>query len=423
MSIWKTVRLGDIINILGGGTPKTTNDSYWGGHIPWLSVKDFNNGDKYVYTTEKSITDEGLNSSSTQLLKKDDIIISARGTVGELAMITYPMSFNQSCYGLRGKKEVMQGFLYYLLKFSILTIKSNTHGSVFDTITRETFNNIEVNLPSLEEQGRIAGILGALDDKIEYNNRINRNLEEQAAVLFRRWFVDFEFPDPNPTSPTYCKPYRSAGGTMQDSPLGPIPKGWQVGTLGEIIDVRDGTHNSPKQTDKGKFLITSKHLKSDGTIDFNSAYRISEVDYNEINKRSKVDTNDILFSMIGTIGNMLLVEYENVDFAIKNVALFKTSKNIPMSYFLYLHFKSNCFIEYLNSRLAGSTQQYITLSSLRNIPILILSDKILNEFTSIVEPLFKTMSINRTETQILATLRDTLLPKLMNNEICIDDRF
>lgn len=100
-------KLSEIMDLIGGGTPKTSVAAYWGGDIPWLSVKDFNNDNRYVYETEKTITQEGLNNSSTKLLERDDSIISARGTVGEMAMIPFPMAFNQSCYGLRAKKEIV----------------------------------------------------------------------------------------------------------------------------------------------------------------------------------------------------------------------------------------------------------------------------------------------------------------------------
>ena len=106
--------LSDLVDVIGGGTPKTTEESYWNGSIPWLSVKDFCGDKKYVYNTEKSITVEGLNNSSTKLLHKDNIIISARGTVGELAMIPYDMAFNQSCFGLIPKGNNDPHFVYYL---------------------------------------------------------------------------------------------------------------------------------------------------------------------------------------------------------------------------------------------------------------------------------------------------------------------
>lgn len=170
-------RLSDIMNLIGGGTPKTSVAHYWGGDIPWLSVKDFNNDHRYVYKTEKTITEEGLRNSSTKMLQRNDSIISARGTVGVIAMIPFPMAFNQSCYGLRAKKDLVDPtFLYYLVKHNVHLLKKNTHGSVFDTITRDTFDGIEVDIPDYETQVLIAELLGGIDDKIELNIKINENL-------------------------------------------------------------------------------------------------------------------------------------------------------------------------------------------------------------------------------------------------------
>lgn len=170
-------KLSEIMDIIGGGTPKTSKSEYWNGDIPWLSVKDFNNDYRYVYKTEKTITQAGLENSSTKLLKRNDSIISARGTVGEMAMIPFPMAFNQSCYGLRAKEEITDPiYLYYLIKYNVFVLKKNSHGSVFDTITRDTFDSIEVELPTLEKQKRVASILKDIDDNIELNNEINKNL-------------------------------------------------------------------------------------------------------------------------------------------------------------------------------------------------------------------------------------------------------
>ena len=175
-------KLSEIMDLIGGGTPKTSKSEYWDGDIPWLSVKDFNDDFRYVYKTEKHITQLGLENSSTKLLQPGDIIISARGTVGELATIPFPMAFNQSCYGLRAKKEIVnEDFLYYLIKHNVYVLKRNTHGSVFDTITRGTFEGIEVDIPALDVQARIAGVLSDLDKKIELNSRINENLFYLAA--------------------------------------------------------------------------------------------------------------------------------------------------------------------------------------------------------------------------------------------------
>ncbi|MED9983519.1 MAG: restriction endonuclease subunit S [Segatella copri] len=234
--------LSDLVDVIGGGTPKTTEESYWNGSIPWLSVKDFCGDKKYVYNTEKSITVEGLNNSSTKLLHKDNIIISARGTVGELAMIPYDMAFNQSCFGLIPKGNNDPHFVYYLLKDKVRSLKSQTQGSVFDTITKATFDRIECADYSEEDQRRIASILSSLDRKIELNNKINADLEEMAQAIFKNWFVDFE-------------PFKD--GKFVDSELGMIPEGWKIGSLGDFCNVFTGKKNTNQAIEKGLYPFFS----------------------------------------------------------------------------------------------------------------------------------------------------------------------
>ncbi len=177
MEQWKEYKYTEIASLIGGGTPKTTEETYWNGNIPWLSVKDFCGESKYVYSTEKTITELGLRNSSTKLLSKDDIIISARGTVGEIAMLPFEMAFNQSCFGIRANcNHILPDYLYYLTKTKVRELQHVSHGAVFDTITRQTFENIVCRVPSLELQKQIASILSSLDDKIELNRRINDNL-------------------------------------------------------------------------------------------------------------------------------------------------------------------------------------------------------------------------------------------------------
>lgn len=174
----KLAPVSRLCEIISGGTPKTSVKSYWNGSIGWLSVKDFIGEVKYVSSSEKTITNDGLNNSSTNLLIEGDVIISARGTVGEIAVIAKPMAFNQSCFGLRTKDEKVldQGYLYYALKYAVKGIRAITQGSVFETINRASFEKI--NLPVFDSyiQKVIARILSCIDEKIQLNNEINRNL-------------------------------------------------------------------------------------------------------------------------------------------------------------------------------------------------------------------------------------------------------
>lgn len=145
---WKLGSLAEHVAIYGGGTPKTAIAEYWNGDIPWFSVVDAPNpSDVFVINTEKKITKSGLNNSSTQLLSAGTTIITARGTVGELALTGVPMTMNQSCYGLRYKEDNLGYYTYYLVENILAILKSRTHGSVFDTITRDTLASVSVVLP------------------------------------------------------------------------------------------------------------------------------------------------------------------------------------------------------------------------------------------------------------------------------------
>ena len=194
-----------------------------------------------------------------------------------------------------------------------------------------------------------------------------------------------------------------------------IPEGWGIKPLNEIVKVIDGTHDSPKQQNEGYFLITSKHLLPTG-IDFKTAYYISEEDYMAINKRSKVDTYDILFSMIGTIGNKYLVSEETVNFAIKNIALIKSSENEKIMYFLWFYLSSPDYIRYEHNAISGSIQKFLSLDAMRNIPIL-FDEKILTLFNKSVSKICKLISNTNNENILLTKQRDELLPLLMNGQV------
>jgi len=183
-SDWKEYKLSDLMQLYGGGTPKTTVPEYWDGDIPWLSVVDFNNGKKYVFDAEKKITERGLKESSTKILKKGQIIISARGTVGVISMLGRDMAFNQSNYGIDANKELTSNeFLYYLLKDNLANFLSVSYGAVFDTITKDTFEHLNVSIPPLSKQQLITSTLGSLDDKIDLLHRQNKILEEPKHFL------------------------------------------------------------------------------------------------------------------------------------------------------------------------------------------------------------------------------------------------
>jgi len=363
MKNWINYKLTEIMDLIGGGTPKTSNPDYWDGEIPWISVKDFNGERRYVGDTEKKITKLGLENSSTKILSKGDIIISARGTVGELAIIPSDMAFNQSCYGLRAKDFVDSCFLYYLLKQSVNILKHNTHGSVFDTITRETFENISVKIPPLPTQQKIAAILSSLDDKIELNNKINTNLEQQAQALFKNWFVDFE-------------PF---GGKM--------PEGWKVGKLSDLITVKYGKDH--KKLNDGNYPVYG----SGGIMRYVEKFLY--------------DKESVLIPRKGTLNNIF---YINEPFWSVDTMFYTEMKKENIAKYVYFFVKGKD----LNSMNAGSAVPSMTTEILNAIEVVIPSDEYLEKFENIVSPMFKQIKQCIIENENLASVRDTLLPKLMN---------
>jgi type I restriction enzyme, S subunit len=189
---------------------------------------------------------------------------------------------------------------------------------------------------------------------------------------------------------------------------------WREVKLSDIADVRDGTHDSPKESKEGKFLITSKHIKY-GKIDFSKAYLISKNDFEAVNKRSKVDKYDILFSMIGTIGEMVIIDFEP-DFAIKNVGLFKTS-NKDLSQWIYYYFKSNDAQAEIDASLKGSTQQYITLGDLRNFPIKIPPLEEQKAIAEVLSSLDDKIDLLHRQNKTLESMAETLFRQWFVEEV------
>ena len=182
-------KLSTVIDIISGGTPKTNVAEYWNGDIPWISIIDFNNDERFIYKTEKSITKLGLEKSSTKLLQKGDLIISARGTVGALGQIIKPMAFNQSCYGIRPMKELSSDYLYFALQNAIIQFKNNSYGAIFETITIKTFSSIEIPVPPIEEQKKIVSQIEELEKQIKEAQTIIDNSKNKKQAILDKYLL------------------------------------------------------------------------------------------------------------------------------------------------------------------------------------------------------------------------------------------
>ena len=377
MAQWNRVPLIDYIELIGGGTPKTTVPEYWNGNIPWLSVKDFNNDKRYVYSTEKHISQSGFENSPTKMLHKDDIIISARGTVGEIAMIPFDMAFNQSCYGIRASRGIDKPFLYYLLKNCISQLKRMTHGSVFDTITRDTFANIEVDIPDAETQKRISSVLADIDNKIEVNDAINDNLQQQAAALFSSLY------DRTNTEVRFTDLIQILGG-------GTPKTGENTYWNGNIAFF------TPKDVGTPYTLITEKTITEEGLSHCNS--RLYPV-------------NTVFVTARGTVGK---VGMSGVPMAMNQSCYALVGKETHQ---LLVYFYTLKAVDRLKHKASGAVFDAITTKDFESEQIMKLSDDDARAFLCIAEPMFQKVLNNCIENLRLSTLRDSLLPKLMSGEI------
>lgn len=377
MAQWNRVPLIDYIELIGGGTPKTTVPEYWNGNIPWLSVKDFNNDKRYAYSTEKHISQSGFENSPTKMLHKDDIIISARGTVGEIAMIPFDMAFNQSCYGIRASRGIDKPFLYYLLKNCISQLKRMTHGSVFDTITRDTFANIEVDIPDVETQKRISSVLADIDNKIEVNEAINDNLEQQAAALFSSLY------DRSNTEVRFTDLIQILGG-------GTPKTGENTYWNGNIAFF------TPKDVGTPYTLITEKTISKEGLSHCNS--RLYPV-------------NTVFVTARGTVGK---VGMSGVPMAMNQSCYALVGKETHQ---LLVYFYTLKTVDRLKHKASGAVFDAITTRDFESEQIMKLSDDDATAFLRVAEPMFQEVLNNNIENLRLSTLRDSLLPKLMSGEI------
>lgn len=295
----------------------------------------------------------------------------------------------------------------------------HTDADVRGGLPWDAFSNLKLPIPSLEKQQEIVNEYHTIQNRINLNNQLIAKLEETAQTIYKQWFVEFEFPNFPPLEG--CPKdgvvgYKSSGGKMVwcEELEKEIPEGWRVGKISSVINIKDGTHDSPSPAEIGFPLVTSTHLNL-YDISLNDTYNISEYDYIQTNKRSKVDKYDILFSMIGTVGLVNYVLYDKIEFAIKNVGLFKTSEKKEISEYILFYLKSNYMKNYIASNPNGSTQNYVTLGFLRDMQILLPLDSIILKFENTAKKIINDINLKTIETQKLEELKELLLGRMVRS--------
>lgn len=286
--------------------------------------------------------------------ESETITIAQYGTAGYVKMQKEKFWANDVCFSVYPKEILLNKYLYYVLTNNQEYLYSISNRiAVPYSISKEQILKIKIPIPPLEIQEEIVQIL----------DKFTKYVTELTAELTKRQ-KQYSF-------------YRDKLLSFEDAVY---QVEWK--TLGEVADVRDGTHDTPKRTSFGRYLVTSKNVKN-GTITFDNAYFISESDYDEINKRSKVDIDDLLFTMIGTIGEIAHITIQP-DYAIKNVGLIKTN-NRTLSRFLFHYLKSTHGRKYIENNKSKGSQVFFALGKLRNFPVPIPSLAIQSRIVQVLD--------------------------------------
>ena len=378
----KKYKLGEIAEIVGGGTPDTSNKEYWGGNIPWLTPKDLTGYNKiFISSGERFITEEGLDNSSTKLLPQGTVLLSSRAPIGYVAIASNPICTNQGFKSIICNKDIVDNlYMYYWIKNNTELLQSLGTGTTFAEISGSVVKSIDISLPPLPEQIRIASILSSLDDKIDLLHRENKTLEAMAETLFRQWFIEEAKED------------------------------WKEGKLGDEFEFTMG--QSPNGDSFNEDGIGFPMYQ--GNADFGFRFPTRRVFTTQPTRFAEI--NDTLISVRAPVGAQNMAT-EKCCIG-RGVAAFRYKHN--HDFYSYTYYKLKSLLEEIkqyndNGTVFGS----ISKSDFENIDIVIPDINTIQHFQEQVKPIDDKIINNNKQIQTLIQQRDSLLPKLMSGEVKI----
>ena len=377
-------KLSDLCDIQIGRTPPR-KESYWfntgmKSDYTWVSIKDLGECNKYISSSSETISQAGQIKFNIPIVKAGTLLLSFKLTVGRLAIATKDLLTNEAIAQLPIKdvlKVDIDFLYYYLLRFPWSKLGSTS--SIATAINSKLIKEMEIELPDIVTQKKIADILSAIDKKIDINNAINNNLEQQAQALFKSWFVDYE-------------PF---GGNK--------PSDWQISTLGEVSDMGAGGDKphifSPVKTTDCPFPIYSNGLSNEGLYGYTNA--------------AKIFDESVTVSARGTIGYVCLRHIPYVPI-VRLVTLVPHKETLSAK---YLYF----WLKQLHITGTGTTQQQLTVPAFQKNEILVPNIDTIASFDEIVNSIYQKIWSNQLEIEYLSSIRDTILPRLMSGELDVSD--
>jgi len=391
--VWNTTTLGVIAEIVMGQSPSGDTCNEAGDGIPLLNgPTEFgnNNPSQIQFTTDpKKIAEEG------------DLLFCVRGsTTGRMNWADQKYAIGRGLAALRHRSGYsFQPFLKGIIDSYLPLLLAEATGSTFPNVSSQQLNNLTIEVPDLHTQRRIADILSALDEKIELNRQTNATLEAIAHAIFKEWFVDFRFP--------------GATGEMQDSELGPIPRGWRAGRIGDICEL------NPKLTLRKGAISKYVEMKNLSQC----LLSIEEPREREFVSGSKFQNGDTLFARIapclenGKTGFVDFLADLEIGWGSTEFIVLR-GRNYINPYFIYCLSRLSNFREFAIQSMVGSSgRQRVVESILSDYPTVIPDQETVNNFLKVVEQLFFQVKNNSDQSATVAKIRDALLPKLMSGEI------
>ena len=428
---WNHFKFEDICTKIGSGaTPTGGANAYKNAGISLIrsqNVRDFSFSNEGL----AFIDDEQAEKLKSVTVSSGDVLLNITGdSVARSCIVTdevLPARVNQHVSIIRVNESLSNNkFVFYYtqhIKPYLLSLAGN--GATRNALTKAMIEQLDILLPPLPEQRAIAATLAALDDKIELNNRINKTLEEIAQALFKRWFVDFEFPDEN------GQPFKSAGGELEESELGPIPKGWKVGNFFNLTNDSVGG-DWGKDSTQGKYVCEVFCIRGADIpeLDSGKTGKMPTRFILQKNFEAKVlNENDIVIEISGgsptqSTGRMVLISKELIrrfsnPLICSNFCRKISLKNEIYAEFLYMYlnvlYKNEVFFQFENGTTGIKNLDVNNLFD--KYQIVLPNQEIVANFQSIIKESRRIIQENGRETQVLINIRDALLPKLMSGEI------
>ncbi|MPM03406.1 hypothetical protein SDC9_49673 [bioreactor metagenome] len=389
MSEWKEYKLGDVaLKMTSGGTPKTSESSYYNGGIPWLNTKEVNFN--RILKTEKNISELGLSNSSAKWIPKYSVIVAMYGaTAGKVAYSLIDLTTNQACCNIIiDKKKADSLFVYYYLQSSYVELENLACGAAQQNLSVGVISDFSVLLPSLAQQKLIAGVLSSLDDKIDLLNRQNQTLESMAEALFRHYFIDNHQPE------------------------------WKEKSLFDCIELIGG--GTPKTTIDEywngpiKWLSGGDIANNHKGFIFDAEKSISEIGLSNSSTRLLPKYATVI-SARGTVGKFCILS-EPMAFSQSNYGILPQYKDC----FFFTYLLVSYSVEELQSAAYGSVFDTITTNTFKGLSVSLPPKELILQFETMITVYFSKIYNNQSQIITLCSLRDTLLPKIMNKEIEIE---